>query len=102
MKPREWFVKDNYYARNILHPVGDIFGSALDVRVIERKAYDELEAKLKVAVEALEFYANADHWEKTKPLTYTIINKSDIEEGDTLILSNIGGKRARQALKEME
>lgn len=45
MKPnreyREWYLKDNFYQRNVIHPVGDIFGTQIDVHAIEMRAYLE-------------------------------------------------------------
>lgn len=41
-KPREFWIKKDYYAKGILHPVDDLFGSPLDIHVIEKSAYDDL------------------------------------------------------------
>lgn len=74
-----------------------------------------LEAKLSIAVEALEFYAHADNWTHIEPGThyvtniYQCVDKTDYGEGDFTISermniddSGVGGKRARQALKEFK
>lgn len=74
-----------------------------------------LEAKLSIAVEALEFYAHADNWNHIAPGThyvtniYQCVDKTDYGEGDFTISermniddSGVGGKRARQALKEFK
>ena len=92
------------------------------IHVIEYSALEQanakiknLEAKLSIAVEALEFYAHADNWNHIEPGThyvtniYQCVDKTDYGEGDFTISermniddSGVGGKRARQALKEFK
>ena len=74
-----------------------------------------LEAKLAIAVETLEFYAHGDNWGHIEPGThyvtniYQCVDKTDYGEGDFTISermniddSGVGGKRAREALKEFK
>ena len=85
--------------------------SGLDQKCREVK---ELEAKLEIAVEALEFYADSDSWGHIEPGThyatniYQCVDKEDYGEGDFIISermniddSGVGGKRARQALEKL-
>jgi hypothetical protein len=67
----------------------------------------ELQAKLDKAVEALKYYRNADNWydsnERTEPNIRTSISDDDEvigrdDWGDDILL---GGKRAREILKEI-
>lgn len=57
MKPnreyREWYLKDNFYERNVIHPVGDIFGTQIDVHAIEMRAYLEALAQAEKLAAAL-------------------------------------------------
>lgn len=56
---RQWYLRDNFYARNVLHPVGDIFGTQLDVHAIEIKAYTDLLAKHERVLQMLEIAEKA-------------------------------------------
>lgn len=76
------------------------------IRVIEYSAYEllqkeneQLKAKLEKAKEALRFYANDVYWNKTSVGYYDRIDCSDT---NLLIDGQVGGKRARAALKETE
>lgn len=56
---RQWYLRDNFYARNVLHPVGDIFGTQIDVHAIEIKAYTDLLAKHERVLQMLEIAKRA-------------------------------------------
>jgi len=108
-KPREWYLNRGSFSWIVSETPNSLFPGKYSICVIERFALDEtlkrisaLEAENAKLREALKWYADADHWEKTKPLTYDRINVSDIEIRDFGYLANIGGKRARLALKECE
>ena len=84
-----------------------------DVKQLQKEKLEAKNAKLKdreqkllevikTQSESLEFYADADNWEKTSPLHYLKINKSDLVFRDISILAHIGGKRARQAIAKVE
>ena len=65
----------------------------------------ELEAKLAIAVEALEFYADLDSWKSSVSGDYIIdrIRYDDLETKHyNMSNPSVGGKRARQALKEFK
>lgn len=70
MKPREWWIcqtpgydGDAYDTdpRTWSHKDYPMAGKREPTNVIEKSAYDSLEAKLKIATEALEFYAIMRH-----------------------------------------
>ena len=74
-----------------------------------KKEIKELEARLAIATEALEFYAHVDHWNHINPQTalYTVIGSDDIGDGsfqfnEDIDDDNVGGKKARQALAEIK
>lgn len=52
--------------------------------------------------ETLKWYADDDNWVKSRPLHYERINIDDVEVRNASLLSYIGGKRARNVLKELE
>lgn len=73
------------------------------------KKIAELEEKLAIAIEALEFYADGDNWGHIDPYKndYRIIDKTDIGKGDFQISENVddnyvGGLKAREALEEIK
>ena len=78
-----------------------------EVCFVEKAAYYELKAKLETAIKALEFYADVNSWETTK------IDKTEsnpiylyrwgiIRDNEKFDTHSIGGKTARQALKEIK
>jgi len=83
-------------------------GNKWTVHLIEKSAYEILEAKLAIATKALEFYANVDHWvpNNLQTATYGVITYEDIGDGsfqfNEYVDENVGGKKARQALAEIK
>lgn len=67
---RQWYLRDNFYARNVLHPVGDIFGTQLDVHAIEIKAYTDLLAKHERVLQALKEASKRSTYEWTDGYDY--------------------------------
>jgi hypothetical protein len=64
---------------------------------------DKLQAENKKLREALEFYGNTNSWIWTKTnLEYDRIDPSDTEYVLSFATDKIGGKRAREALKEIK
>lgn len=95
--------KDNPYYSASYKDVCDAVDREIDLR-----------AKLEIAVEALEFYADGDSWGHVAPGThyvtnvYQCVDKTDYGEGDFTISermniddSGVGGRRARQALEKL-
>lgn len=79
------------------------------------KDYSDVVRKLKIAVDALRFYADADNWNHIEAGThyvtnvYPCVDKTDYGDGDFIISERmnvddcgVGGKKARQAIKEIE
>lgn len=62
------------------------------------RAFDEYEAKLKIATEALEFYSNENLWNPNEALPGTGFVQKPIEKTIYIEL----GKRARQALIDIK
>ena len=67
-----------------------------------------LQAKLKLATEALEFYADIENWHSltTESIKYHKIDIQDVgnggfDNGYGTDDDNVGGKKAREALKEI-
>ena len=76
---------------------------------------ENLKSKLNIAVDALRFYADADNWNHIEAGThyvtnvYPCVDKTDYGDGDFIISERmnvddcgVGGKKARQAIKEIE
>jgi len=80
-----------------------------DIEELKKQVVD-LERKLEIAVDALAFYADKDNWTITEDYDGYIIEGlliyEDIEDppklGRTWTNYGVGGKRARQALKEIK
>lgn len=66
----------------------------------DKEKIKELERKLEVAREALEFYAHDRTWSPDHFMTGSEVMRSDLDE--TIWSRFTPGKRARQALKEIE
>jgi len=109
-KPREFWIAAKYNGNfdAFEMPCDDYSGFHRAARVIEKSAYEILEAKLKIATAALEFYANVDHWvpNNLQTATYGVITYEDIGDGsfqfNEYVDENVGGKKARQALAEIK
>ena len=71
-----------------------------DVHVIEYSAYEELERKLGIAREALEFYANRETWRARVEHRALLCDFLMPEWG--VIAQDSNGETARKALKEIE
>ena len=73
--------------------------------VVNKLDYEKLEARLQVAVEALEFYKNTDSWDETpnRNNLYQLI-KNDVLHDDSGHNPGLrfGGKRAREALEKIK
>lgn len=78
-------------------------------RASHMKIIEDLERKLEKAREALEFYANDNNWwwksdvawDDGKKLTSRIIASEDLSITKNCKMDGCGGKRARQALAEI-
>lgn len=108
-KPREFWITDNTdnsgwtvdtEFNHIRH-----FGSCNVIHVIEKSHADKLEAALKEAVEALNFYSSNDHWfgpnyEDEKRLFNKIVSEDchPVTSPDRFV----GGKMARDTLARIE
>jgi hypothetical protein len=70
--------------------------------LVLKSDYDKLEAKLKIARDALEFYAQTENWLKNTN-GYRGAISDDYEPIKSLAsIKRYGGRRARTALKQLE
>lgn len=82
--------------------IGDLVCTIFDSGMLQGKA--ELESKLAKAKEALEFYAGNSNWYLLEN-THSIITDEDLDDSNAnacLGIKLMGGRRAREALKEIE
>jgi hypothetical protein len=92
--------KDNY---RIIGTVVGPDGQTIDL--IDRVEYDKLHLKYEKMKAALEFYADENNWEwTTQPSTYDGCGLSDLDRQKEIAVGyyQVGGKRAREALKGIE
>lgn len=72
---------------------------------VQRREIDELRRKLEVAIRALEFYADKENWIDNnaydQKAPQNIIGNTDLERNKPFFY-DVGGKTAREALKEIE
>ena len=71
---------------------------------VEVQAHSVTREKLKVAVEALEFYGSAENWTRVDDIQYDVIEHDDCCDYKhfTRDVRLTGGKRAREALKRVK
>lgn len=91
---------DGTYAVNFMNQVLTV--KVNDGVAVSRES--EIEAKLAIAVEALEFYADLDSWKSSVSGDYIIdrIRYDDLETKHfNMSNPSVGGKKARQALEKL-